>query len=340
MVATARAGGGGGLRVGVGGGARRAARSAGAAVADGAAGPRARSAASRSRGRRRTRRRIRLATGIVILPQRNPVVLAKQIASLDVLSGGRFTFGVGVGYLEPEFRAIGADFEHRGAVTDEYLDAMQHLWYDEHPEYHGEFADFAGVDAYPRPVQQPIPIVVGGHSGPAYRRAVARRARLVRLLDDTRGRRASVSSGCGPRPRRSSGPAALGPLEITVTPARPSDARARGGVRRARRRSPRPVPAADPRRCRADDRRRSRSRRSGRGRLSRAGRAGRRTGAPRYAEIETRSAPNTISPEKCSRAIAIHSSAASGPGVGTWCVSTSVPTPPRVAVCAACATVE
>src|SRR5262249_43811058 len=76
---------------------------------------------------------VRIATGIVILPQRNPVVLAKQVATLDVLSGGRVTLGIGVGYLEPEFRAIGADFANRGAITDEYLAAMQHLWYDEHP---------------------------------------------------------------------------------------------------------------------------------------------------------------------------------------------------------------
>ena len=100
---------------------------------------------------------VRLATGIVILPQRNPVVLAKEIASLDVLCRGRFTFGVGVGYLEPEFRAIGADFENRGAVTDEYLDAMEALWYDEHPAFHGRFAGFADVDAYPRPVQRRSP---------------------------------------------------------------------------------------------------------------------------------------------------------------------------------------
>src|SRR3954470_11398528 len=72
--------------------------------------------------------RIRLATGIVIMPQRNPVVLAKQIASLDVLSGGRFTLGIGVGYLEPEFRAIGANYPDRGAVTDEFVEAMQALW--------------------------------------------------------------------------------------------------------------------------------------------------------------------------------------------------------------------
>src|SRR3954468_22533563 len=66
--------------------------------------------------------RIRLATGIVIMPQRNPVVLAKQIASLDVLSGGRFTLGIGVGYLEPEFNAIGANYPDRGAVTDEFVE--------------------------------------------------------------------------------------------------------------------------------------------------------------------------------------------------------------------------
>src|SRR5689334_8789431 len=113
---------------------------------------------------------IRLATGIVILPQRNPVLLAKQVATLDVLSGGRVMLGVGAGYLEPEFRAVGANFAERGAVTDEYLDAMRALWYDEHPEFRGRFASFGGVDAHPRPVQRPIPLVVGGHSAPAYRR--------------------------------------------------------------------------------------------------------------------------------------------------------------------------
>lgn len=160
---------------------------------------------------------IRLATGIVILPQRNPVVLAKEIASLDVLSGGRFTFGVGVGYLEPEFRAIGANFEDRGAVTDDFLSAMASLWYDEHPEHHGRFAEFAGVDAHPRPVQQPIPIVVGGHTAPAYRRAVARGQGwygfamtpeiVAECLDGLRTAANQVER-----------PAALGELEITVTP--------------------------------------------------------------------------------------------------------------------------
>src|SRR4051812_45534481 len=119
-------------------------------------------------------RSIRLATGIVIMPQRNPVVLAKQIASLDVLSGGRFTLGIGVGYLEPEFRAIGANFPERGAVTDEFVEAMHALWYDEAPSYHGDHVAFDGVDAHPRPVQRPIPVVVGGHTPAAYRRAVSR----------------------------------------------------------------------------------------------------------------------------------------------------------------------
>ena len=104
---------------------------------------------------------IRLATGIVIVPQRNPAILAKQVATLDVLSGGRVIFGIGAGYLEPEFRAVGANFAERGAVTDEYLDAMRALWYDEHPAYHGRFADLAGIDAHPRPLQQPIPLIAG-----------------------------------------------------------------------------------------------------------------------------------------------------------------------------------
>ena len=153
----------------------------------------------------------------MILPQRNPVVLAKQIASLDVLSGGRFTFGVGVGYLEPEFRAIGANYEDRGAVTDEYLEVMAHLWYDEHPEHHGRFADFAGIDAHPRPVQRPIPIVVGGHSDPAYRRTVTRAHGWYgfALTPETAGAYLAALRIVAARNER---PAELGELEITVTP--------------------------------------------------------------------------------------------------------------------------
>jgi probable F420-dependent oxidoreductase len=161
--------------------------------------------------------KVRLATGIVILPQRNPVVLAKQMARLDMLSNGRLTFGVGVGYLEPEFRAIGANFPDRGAVTDEYLDAMHHLWYDDRPEYHGRFADFAGVDAHPRPVQQPIPIVVGGHTLSAYRRAV-RRGHGWYGFSLTPEATATCLTGLRDAASRVERPAGLGPIEITVTP--------------------------------------------------------------------------------------------------------------------------
>jgi probable F420-dependent oxidoreductase len=160
---------------------------------------------------------IRLATGIIILPQRNPVVLAKELASLDVLSGGRLTFGVGVGYLEPEFRAIGANFAERGRVTDEYLEAMHHLWYDEQPEYHGRFADFAGVDAHPRPVQRPIPLVVGGRRPPAYRRAVAQGRGWYGFAltpEDTAACLAGLRDAAAGVDR----PDELGELEISVTP--------------------------------------------------------------------------------------------------------------------------
>jgi probable F420-dependent oxidoreductase len=160
---------------------------------------------------------IRLATGIVILPQRNPVVLAKQVATLDVLSGGRVMLGVGAGYLEPEFRAVGANFAERGAVTDEYLDAMRTLWYDEHPEYHGRFAGFSGVDAHPRPVQQPVPLIVGGHSAPAYRRAVARAHGWYGYWLTPAQAAASVA-GLAEAAGRVSRPAGFGPLEISVTP--------------------------------------------------------------------------------------------------------------------------
>ena len=160
---------------------------------------------------------IRLATGIVILPQRNPVVLAKQVATLDVLSGGRVMLGVGAGYLEPEFRAVGANFAERGAVTDEYLDAMRTLWYDEHPEYRGRFAGFSGVDAYPRPVQRPVPLIVGGHSAPAYRRAVARAHGWYGYWL-TPAQAATSVAGLAEAAGRVARPAGLGPLEISVTP--------------------------------------------------------------------------------------------------------------------------
>src|SRR5579864_5013105 len=115
---------------------------------------------------------VRLGTGIIILPQRNPVVLAKELASVDVLSNGRLTFGIGIGYLKPEFDAIGAPFDHKGPRTEEFLAAMIALWSMPKPEFNGKWVKFKGVNAMPRPVQRPHPeIVFGGHSAEAFSRA-------------------------------------------------------------------------------------------------------------------------------------------------------------------------
>ena len=117
--------------------------------------------------------RIRLATGVLILPQRQAVVLAKQLASVDVLSNGRLIIGVGVGWCEPEMRAVGVPFAERGRIADEYLAAMRAVWTQPKPVYRGRYVSFEGVQAMPRPVQMPIPpLVVGGRTPPAFRRAV------------------------------------------------------------------------------------------------------------------------------------------------------------------------
>ena len=118
-------------------------------------------------------KKVLLGTGIIILPQRNPLVLAKELVSLDVVSAGRLVFGVGVGYLEPEFRALGIPFDDKGARTMDYLRAMQAVWTQDKPAYEGRFSSFSGIDAQPRPVQKPHPpIVFGGHTPPAFRRAI------------------------------------------------------------------------------------------------------------------------------------------------------------------------
>lgn len=116
--------------------------------------------------------RLRLATGILILPQRSPAILAKELATLDLLSGGRVTLGVGVGWLEEEFVALGVPFEHRGARTDEYIEALRALWGDDPATYAGRYVAFERVHSYPKPVQTGgIPIAVGGHTPAAARRA-------------------------------------------------------------------------------------------------------------------------------------------------------------------------
>ena len=117
--------------------------------------------------------RLQLGTGVLLLPQRHPVQLAKEIASLDALSGGRLLVGVGVAYLEPEMRALGAPMAGRGRRSMEHLAAMQALWTQDAPSFAGEFVSFAGVDAHPRPVDRARGprIVMGGHGAAAYERS-------------------------------------------------------------------------------------------------------------------------------------------------------------------------
>jgi probable F420-dependent oxidoreductase len=162
--------------------------------------------------------RLRLATGIIILPQRNPLVLAKELASVDVLSGGRLVFGLGAGYLKPEFDALGASFRDRGSRTDEYLDAMLAVWTQEKPAFHGSSVHFAGIDAQPRPLQKPHPpIVVGGNSPPAFRRAVGRGNGWYGFLRDLPTTERDLSA-LAQAQREVERRTALGELEISVTP--------------------------------------------------------------------------------------------------------------------------
>jgi probable F420-dependent oxidoreductase len=114
---------------------------------------------------------IRLATGILIVPQRNPVVLAKELATLDMLSGGRMELGIGVGWLEEEFDAIGVPFAGRGARTDEYVAAMRALWSQQPASFHGEHVDFDDCILLPAPAAGTIPVHVGGHTEVSARRA-------------------------------------------------------------------------------------------------------------------------------------------------------------------------
>jgi probable F420-dependent oxidoreductase len=118
-------------------------------------------------------RQIRLVPSVMIVPHRPPLLAAKVLATLDVLSQGRLTLGVGVGWMEEEFRALGAPpFAERGAVTDEYLQAFKELWTSDNPSFQGKYCQFSNLKFLPRPVQQPHPpIWVGGHSRPAIRRA-------------------------------------------------------------------------------------------------------------------------------------------------------------------------
>lgn len=116
--------------------------------------------------------KIRVATGICLVPEHNPVMLAKAAASLDRLSGGRFALGIGIGWLAEEFQALGIPFERRADRTREYVAAMRRLWGEEKSSFHGEFVNFEGVRSFPKPVSgDALPVIVGGNSASALKRA-------------------------------------------------------------------------------------------------------------------------------------------------------------------------
>jgi len=118
--------------------------------------------------------RIGLATGILLLPEHNPVLAAKQAATLDVLSGGRLTLGVGIGWSSEEFAALGVPFARRGQRAAEYVAAMRELWSQDVASFHGEFAHFDGIRVNPKPARgRRIPVVVGGNSDAALGRVAA-----------------------------------------------------------------------------------------------------------------------------------------------------------------------
>jgi probable F420-dependent oxidoreductase len=163
-------------------------------------------------------RTIGLGTGIIILPQRNPLVLAKELASLDVVSGGRLIFGIGAGYLAPEFAALGIPFDDRGARTDEYLRAIMALWTEPKPAFSGRFVSFGNIQALPQPSRKPHPpIVVGGHTPPAFRRAVQYGNGWYGFALDVE-KTAQCLAGLHDAAARHIRPAGLGRLEISVTP--------------------------------------------------------------------------------------------------------------------------
>ena len=115
--------------------------------------------------------RIRLGTGILLVPQRNPVYTAKEAANIDWLSGGRLDLGVGVGWLAEEFRAVGVPWPRRGERTRSYLEVMRRLWCDEVSEYKDEFYELPACRQFPKPVQKPhVPIHFGGESDAALQR--------------------------------------------------------------------------------------------------------------------------------------------------------------------------
>ncbi len=161
---------------------------------------------------------IRLGTGIIILPQRNPLVLAKELASVDVVSNGRLIFGLGIGYLKPEFDALGIPFDQKGPRAMDYLQAMQAIWTQEKPAYHGQFVSFGGIQALPQPIQKPHPpVVIGGHTKEAFRRAVQHANGWYGFALDLE-KTTECLAGLKKAAQEVNRPMSLGSLDISITP--------------------------------------------------------------------------------------------------------------------------
>jgi probable F420-dependent oxidoreductase len=161
---------------------------------------------------------VRLGTGVIVLPLRNPLILAKELATVDVLSGGRLILGIGVGYVEREFRGLGVPFEDRGQRLEEYLAAIRAIWTQQHPSYQGRYVEVGGVQAHPHPTQRPHPPIVMGGYVPAVMRRTVREADgwygWGLDLEETAKRFEILRETAAKVPRGER----LGPLEVTITP--------------------------------------------------------------------------------------------------------------------------
>ena len=166
---------------------------------------------------------IKLGTGITLIAQRNPVVLAKEMGSLDVISSGRLLLGIGAGYLHQEFSALGVDFSSRGAKTDESIEIIRTLWNKANPEYQGKFIQFKNIQAQPRPLQAGgPPIIIGGTSPAALRRTVTHGNGWYGFALDVETTKSVLENLEIAKSRYERDPN-LGPLSISITPpSRPS----------------------------------------------------------------------------------------------------------------------
>ena len=166
---------------------------------------------------------IKLGTGITLIAQRNPVVLAKEMGSLDVISSGRLLLGIGAGYLHQEFSALGVDFSSRGAKTDESIEIIRTLWNQTNPQYQGKFIQFKNIQAQPRPIQAGgPPIIIGGTSPAALRRTVTHGNGWYGFALDVETTKSVLENLEIAKSRYERDPN-LGPLSISITPpSRPS----------------------------------------------------------------------------------------------------------------------